>query len=97
MKKKKKRGDRPSIAEAMGKRLEIDADLMRSGVRVEMRGRQRVEIGGVRRVVSYEDTCVRLQLTGETVAVTGCRLECVFYRDGEMAVEGRIDGVSFGG
>ena len=97
MKKKKKRGDRPSIAEAMGKRLEIDADLMRNGVRVEMRGRQRVEIGGVRRVVSYADTCVRLQLTGETVAVTGCRLECVFYRDGEMAVEGRIDGVSFGG
>lgn len=90
-----KREKRP-ILETFGKRFEIDADMIRGGDWVEIRGRSRVEIGGVKKIKSYSDTCVVLLLDCETLAVCGSRLECVFYRRGEAAVEGHIDSVSFG-
>ena len=75
--------------------MEIDADMIRGGERVEIRGRRRVEVEGVGKILSYERECVRLQLARETLRIEGCRLECVFYREKEVAVEGRIDGISF--
>ena len=84
------------LLEAIGKRFEIDADMISGGNRVEIRGRSRVEIGGVKKIKSYSDTCVVLLMDHGTLCVCGCRLECVFYRRGEAAVEGHINSVSFG-
>jgi len=83
--------------ETISKRFEVDADMIGNGVRVEIRGRGRVEIGGVRRILSYSDDAVVLALTCGKMTVKGEGLECVFYRRNEAAVEGRIDGVFFGG
>ena len=90
---KKRRG---TFSELLGKQFEIDADLIGSGCRVEIRGHNRVEVSGVKRIGSYTETEVVLILDGDVLTVCGERLECVCYRRGAAAVEGKIRSVSFG-
>lgn len=95
--KREKRGrEKQPLWERIGKHFEIDADMISGGERVEIRGRSRVEVGGVKKIRSYSETAVVLLLERGTLSVYGQRLECVFYRRGEAAVEGHIDSVSFG-
>lgn len=82
--------------ESVNKRLEIDGDMLCGGSLIEIKGRSRVEVGGVEKIVSYKTEQVILALRRGTVSVLGERLECIFYRHGEAAVEGRIQAVSFG-
>ena len=84
-----------SIREKVGKRLEIDAGMICGGALVEIRGRNRVEISGVKRIVSYTSERIELALVKEILSIAGQRLECIFYRSGEVAVEGKIQSVSF--
>ena len=91
----RKRREKGAFWEALEKRFEIDADMMRGGERVEIRGRRRVEVEGVNKILSYSDECVRLQLARGSIRIEGCRLECVFYREKEAAVEGKINSVNF--
>ena len=91
-----KKEKRPFL-ETVGKRFEIDTDVMRGLGRVEIRGRRRVEVSGVKSIKSYADTRVQLQLAKDTLTVMGRRLECVFYRGDDVAVEGQIDAVNFEG
>lgn len=93
--RKREQKKRRPFLEALGKRFEIDADMIRGGGCVEIRGRRRVEVGGVKKILSYADTCVQLQLSHSVLTVIGCRLECVFYRGEDVAVEGQINAVSF--
>ena len=81
--------------EAVGKRLEVDADMILGGSVIEIKGRSRVEITGVKRIGSYTTECVVLVMQAGTASVIGERLECIFYRRGEAAVEGRITSVCF--
>ena len=81
--------------EAMGSHLEIDADMICGGSIVEIRGQSRVEVGGVKKIGSYSTECVVLVMSKGTISVCGERLECIFYRRGEAAVEGKILSVSF--
>lgn len=87
--------EKRSFWEAMGGHLEIDADMIRGGSVVEIRGRSRVEIGGVTKIGSYSTECVVLVMNQGHLSVCGERLECVFYRHGEAAVEGKISSVCF--
>lgn len=91
---KKEKEKRP-FWEGMGRSLEIDADMIRGGSLVEIRGRNRVEIGGVKKIGSYSTECVVLVMSQGTLSVCGERLECIFYRHGEAAVEGKICSVCF--
>ena len=94
-KKQREAGERRPFLENLSKRFEVDADMIGSGNRVEIRGRSRVEIGGVKKILSYTDDAVVLALANGTITVQGERLECVFYRQREAAVEGKIGGVFF--
>ncbi len=91
------RGKRSDIWERIGKRFEVDADMIRCGERIEIRGQSRAEVSGVRRIVSYTDTRVVLLLNRGMVSVEGENLECVFYRRGEAGVEGKLRAVRFDG
>ena len=86
---------RRPFREAVGKRLEVDADMFLGGSLVEIKGRCRVEVMGVKKVGSYTTECVTLVLHQGAVSIVGERLECIFYRCGEAAVEGRISSVCF--
>ena len=95
MKKTSEAARRPSFREAVGKRLEVDADMLLGGSLVDIKGRSRAEVAGVRRIGSYTTERVVLVLHQGAVAIVGERLECIFYRHGEAAVEGRIASVCF--
>ena len=79
----------------LGKRLEVDADMIRRDEWIEIRGRSRVELGGVKKIVGYSETDVRVALKQGTVQVLGRSLECVLYRRSEVAIEGEILSVCF--
>ena len=95
-KKQRGGGEKRPFLESLSKRFEVDADMIGSGNCVEIQGRSRVEIGGVKEILSYSDDRVVLALAHGTLTVQGERLECVFYRQREAAVEGKIGGVLFG-
>ena len=95
---KKRRAERrvkTSLSALIGERLEIDADTIAAGSLVEIRGRNRAEVSGVRKIASYTTERVVLVIRRGTVAVCGEGLTCVFYRSGEAAVEGNISSVCF--
>ena len=96
MRKRRKAAERGNFWEVLNKRLEIDGDMLCGGSLIEIKGRSRVEVGGVKKIVSYGTERVILAIHKGTVSVTGARLECIFYRRGEAAVEGQIHAVSFG-
>ncbi|MBR4872428.1 MAG: YabP/YqfC family sporulation protein [Clostridia bacterium] len=97
MRKRRRAAERgKTFWETVNKRLEIDGDMLCGGSLIEIKGRSRVEVGGVEKIVAYETEQVILALRKGTVSVTGARLECIFYRRGEAAVEGQIHAVSFG-
>ena len=81
--------------ESVSKKLEIDGEMLCGGSLIEIKGRSRVEVGGVVKIVSSGTEQVILALRKGSVAVLGERLECIFYRSGDAAVEGRIHAVSF--
>ena len=91
---KKGKGKKPFLAR-LGQRLEVDAEMIRRDEWIEIRGRSRVELGGVKKIVAYSETDVRVALKQGTVQVQGRMLECVLYRRGEVAVEGDIRSVCF--
>ncbi len=95
-KREKRSRLRPTLKERFEKEFEIDADMMSGGGRVEIRGRTRVEVGGVKKIRSYSDTCVELLMDRGVLFINGRRLECVFYQRDAAAVEGLIDSVGFG-
>ena len=81
--------------EAIGKRLEMDLDAVGRGEVIEIRGRSRVEIGGVREICGYSPECVCLAIKNGEIEVSGAELVCVFYRRGAAAVEGHIRAIEF--
>ena len=91
-----KRGRKRLFWERIDRALDVDADMLQSGIRIELRGRTGVVIEGVRKILSYTDERVDLRLADGSVSVMGERLICVFYRRGEAAVKGRIIGICFG-
>ena len=95
---KKRKGEKrvkPSLSALIGERLEIDADTIAKGSLVEIRGQNRAEVSGVRKLASYTAERVVLAKRRGTVAVCGEGLVCVFYRSGEAAIEGKISSVCF--
>ncbi len=95
-KKQSRAVGKASLWERVGKHFEIDADMISGGGRVEIRGRSRVDVGGVKKIRSYTDTQVVLVMERGSLSVCGKRLECVLYQRGEAAVEGCIESVCFG-
>lgn len=71
-------------------------DLLAGGSFVEIRGRYRVKLNGVGRILCYSDTRLVFALGRETVTVAGERLECVSFGYGMAIVAGCISGVYYG-
>ncbi len=71
-------------------------ELLAGGAFVEIRGRYRVKLGGVGRILCYSDTKLIFELGQEIVTVEGERLECVSFCYGTAIVAGHIGGVHYG-
>ena len=74
---------------------ELDFDAIRRGELIEIRGRTRVDVGGVREICEYSSEQIVLSVEKGGVKISGDRLTCIFYRRGAAAVEGKIRLVEF--
>ena len=86
---------RPSLAEWLAVRMDVPADVLTGGLRLDMRGRNTLTVHGCTRILDYSPEAVRLRLAEGAVVVTGERLICTSYLAGAVGIEGRICSVTF--
>ena len=87
---------RPSLAEWLAVRMDIPADALGSGLRLDMRGRNTLIVHGCTGILDFSPTAIRLRLTDGELIVGGERLICTSYLAGAVGIEGYICAVTFG-
>ena len=75
--------------------LDIPADILDGGIRLEMRGRNTLLVHGCQRIMGFSPDRVILRLKKCILTVCGCRLICTSYLAGAVGIEGCITGISF--
>ena len=86
---------RPSLAEWLAVRMDVPADTLGSGLRLDMRGRHTLTVHGCTRILDFSPTAIRLGLQEGTLTVEGERLICTSYLAGAVGIEGYICAISF--
>lgn len=82
----------------LGGYLDIPAEVLPGGFGLSMSGQQALTVHGCRRILDYSDRQIVLLLGGtRQVTVEGEALLCTVFRAGSVTVEGRIEGLRFGG
>lgn len=92
---KKRIRDRAGFFEGITKGLDIDADMLCRGFCAEMKGKNRVELCGVKRILVYTDTLISFVTADGIFCVCGKRLDCISFKRGAVIVEGEIVGMGF--
>ena len=87
--------DRRRLPEWLAVRLDIPADLMAEGLRLDMRGRHTLVVHGCRKILDFTPCAVRLAVKDATLTVSGRRLVCTAYLAGAVGIEGYLCGISF--
>ncbi len=93
--KKNAREDLPptgkaGLCEWLIKRLDIPPEFLSGGMRIELRGREYLQVEGCRRILTYTPTLTRLRLCRCVLVIEGERLLCHSYLSGAVAIEGHI-------
>ena len=86
---------RPTLSERMAVGLDIPADILDGGIRLEMRGRHTLLVHGCQRIEGFSPERVTLRLKKCILTVCGCRLICTSYLAGAVGIEGCITCISF--
>lgn len=60
---------------------------------VHLHGNRELRVENVRRILEYDDVCVRLRTRDMAVTIWGTGLRVFDYSDGSMLVTGRITGI----
>ena len=60
---------------------------------LHLHGNRELRVENVRRILEYDDVCVRLRTRDMTVTVWGTQLRVSDYNDSSMLVTGRITGI----
>jgi len=84
-----------SFAERLCAGLDIPAEVLPGGHRIEISGRSGLKISGCGKILLYAPCEIRVALSGAVLSIVGRDLVCVAYSAGEVAIEGRIDNVAF--
>lgn len=85
----------PSLLEWLAVKLDMPADVLNGGIRLDMRGRNTLTVHGCTRILDFSPCEIRLSLGDCTLAVLGERLICTSYLAGAVGIEGRINSVCF--
>lgn len=89
-----KKGDKMGAAEWLEKKFDISPDLL-SGIRIEIRGQNRLLLEGCRKILKYGEEEMLLDLGKVRLRVRGKRLWCTSFISGALGVGGQITSVSF--
>lgn len=96
MSKNKQKENRRGIVEYLSVKAELPSDALAGEVRIELRGKNSLFIGGCKRIITYSTRLIVLGIKGDVVSVKGERLICTSYHSGTVSIEGSILSVSFG-
>lgn len=86
---------RPSLAEWLAVRMDVPADALGSGLRLDMWGRNSLTVHGCTRILDFSPEAICLCLEEGTLTVGGQRLICTSYLAGAVGIEGRICSITF--
>lgn len=86
---------RRPLAEWLAVRLDIPADILDGGFRIDMRGRRSLTVHGCRRILDFCPERICLQLKEGTLQIEGQRLICTSYLAGAVGVDGYILSLKF--
>lgn len=95
MQGRKKQG-RMGAMEWLERKFDISPDLL-DGVRIEMRGQNKLVLQGCRKILKYGEEEMLLDLGKTRLRVCGQRLWCTSFISGALGVGGHICSVSFEG
>lgn len=88
-------GSEPSLAEWLAVKLDIPADVLGGGIRLDMRGRNTLTVHGCQGILDYAPGEIRLSLGSSSLVVCGQRLICTSYLAGAVGIEGFIMSIRF--
>ena len=86
---------RPSLTEWLAVKLDLPADAMDGGIRLDLRGRNTLFVHGCTHILDFSPCEIRLLLGASTLIVAGRRLICTSYLAGAVGIEGYICSVCF--
>jgi len=87
--------EKSGLLEKMSKQLDVDCDMLCRGFSAELKGRNRAEICGVKRILTYTDSEVSFVTSDGVFCIKGARLYCASYKRGAVVVEGAIASLGF--
>ena len=93
--KEKNKTERRSLLEILAVGAELSPDALAGEVRIELRGKNQLFVGGCRRIITYSPTLIVLAVKGDELSVIGERLVCTAYHGGNVSIEGAISSLSF--
>lgn len=88
-------GERRSLTEWLAVKLDIPADTLAHGLRLDMRGRNTLTVHGCTDILDYSPCTIRLALADCTLTVCGRRLICTSYLAGAVGIDGCICSLQF--
>ncbi len=94
MKHSQKKNPRP-LPEWLSVRLDIPADVLEGGMRLDLRGRRTLTVEGCRGILAYTPEEITLAMLGTTLHIRGERLVPTTYLAGAVGVEGCIHSLAF--
>lgn len=87
--------ERRPLTEWLAVKLDIPADTLTHGLRLDMRGRNTLTVHGCTGILDYSPCEIRLALTDGALTVCGQRLICTSYLAGAVGIDGRICSLQF--
>ena len=90
----RKKDKRVRAAEWLERKFDISPDIL-DGVRIEIRGQNKLLLQGCRKILKYGEDEMLLDLGKTQLRVCGERLWCTSFISGALGVGGHICSVSF--
>lgn len=74
--------------------LDIPADVIEGGFRVDLRGRSQLVVHGCKKILDYSPIEIRLEVWKCVVCINGKGLSCNSYLSGAVGIDGRIEAIT---
>lgn len=97
MSKSTEKENKRGFIEYLSVKAELPSDVLAGNLRVELRGKNSLYVGGCSRILSYSPSLIVLEVKRDKISIKGKRLICTSYHADAVSIEGVITSVSFDG
>ncbi|MBQ3507160.1 MAG: YabP/YqfC family sporulation protein [Clostridia bacterium] len=88
-------GEKRPLTEWLAVKLDVPADTLSGGIRLDMRGRNTLTVHGCTRILDYSPCEIRLACHEFSLTICGQRLICTSYLAGAVGIDGCICSLQF--